>query len=52
MRGLADIYLSQQAIANSGLLDSEGVERVLTRHADDNTPAAKVPLSSGRMTIV
>ena len=41
MRGLADTYLSKKAIAGCGLLDSEGVDRVLTRHADENTPVSQ-----------
>ena len=41
MRGLADIYLSKQAIEEAGLLDSEGVNGVLLRHGDDNTPVSE-----------
>ena len=41
MRQLADTYLSQDAIADSGLLDSEGVNRVLIRHEDENTPVSQ-----------
>ena len=41
MRELADTYLSKEAIANSGLLDSEGVDRVLIRHEDENTPVSQ-----------
>ena len=41
MRGLADTYLSKSAIANSGLLDSEGVNQVLLRHENENTPVSQ-----------
>ncbi len=41
MRGLADTYLSKDAIADSGLLDSEGVNRVLLHHENENTPVSQ-----------
>ena len=41
MRELADTYLSKEAIADSGLLDSEAVDRVLIRHEDENTPVSQ-----------
>ena len=34
-------YLSKSAIADSGLLDSERVNRVLLRHEDENTPVSQ-----------
>lgn len=41
MQGLADTYLSQQAISDSGILDREGVKQVLQRHADTSTPVSE-----------
>ncbi|WP_036481456.1 asparagine synthase (glutamine-hydrolyzing) [Myxosarcina sp. GI1] len=41
MRGLADNYLSSQAIADSGLLDNAGVKKVLQRHGDEDTPVSE-----------
>ena len=41
MRGLADTYLSKQAVEEAGLLDSEGVNQVLLRHGDDSTPVSQ-----------
>lgn len=37
MRVLADTYLSQQAIADAGLLDYAAVQQVLEQHSDANT---------------
>ena len=41
MRGLADTYLSKDAIADSSLLDSEGVNQILLRHENENTPVSQ-----------
>ena len=41
MRELADVYLSKSAIADSELLDSEAVDRVLLRHENENTPVSQ-----------
>ncbi|WP_416672872.1 asparagine synthase (glutamine-hydrolyzing) [Egbenema bharatensis] len=41
MRGLAETYLSKQAIEASGLLDYAGVQQVLQRHGNHQTPVSE-----------
>lgn len=41
MQGLAATYLSKQAIEEAGLLDHQGVQQILQRHADASTPASE-----------
>ncbi|MBE7381247.1 MAG: asparagine synthase (glutamine-hydrolyzing) [Leptolyngbya sp. SIO1E4] len=41
MRSLADTYLSQDQIDQTGLLDAEAVQTILQRHGDETTPGSE-----------
>ncbi|PPS43997.1 asparagine synthase (glutamine-hydrolyzing) [Chroococcidiopsis sp. TS-821] len=40
MQALSATYLSKQAIQEAGLLDAAGVQKILQRHGDANTPVS------------
>jgi asparagine synthase (glutamine-hydrolysing) len=41
MQALAGTYLSKQVIEEAGLLDYQGVQHILQRHRDSNTPISE-----------